>query len=73
MSEELVPVEKLSYEQARDELVATVGKLESGGVPLEQAMQMWERGEALANRCQQFLDAALVKLQAVRPEGDTAE
>ncbi len=40
----------LTYEQARDELVAVVAQLESGGVPLEQSLALWERGEALAAR-----------------------
>lgn len=48
----------LSYEQARDELVSLVSRIESGQVPLEDAMTLWERGEALAAHCQTKLDAA---------------
>lgn len=51
-------VATLSYEQARDELVALVARIESGQVPLEDAMLLWERGEALAAHCQAKLDAA---------------
>lgn len=48
----------MGFEQARDELTAIVAKLESGGVPLEDALTLWERGEALAAHCQRWLDAA---------------
>lgn len=50
--------EKLSYEQARAELAEIVAKLESGGVPLAESMQLWKRGEELAARCQEELDDA---------------
>jgi exodeoxyribonuclease VII small subunit len=51
-------VEELSYEQARDELVDIVAKLEAGSVTLEQSLELWERGEALAVRCQHILQGA---------------
>ena len=54
----------LSYEQARDELLAVVSALESGGVPLEESLALWERGEALASRCQEWLDGARRRLDA---------
>ena len=60
------PVEDLSYEQARDELVAVVAQLEAGGETLEASLQLWERGEALAARCQQWLDGARERLQVAR-------
>lgn len=56
------PVSELSYEQARDELVALVSRIESGKVPLEEAMVLWERGEQLAAHCQAKLDAAQASL-----------
>ena len=52
------PVTELSYEQARDELVGLVARIEGGQVPLEESMMLWERGEALAAHCQAKLDAA---------------
>jgi len=54
----------LSYEQARDELVTVVQKLESGGVPLDESLALWERGEQLATLCQQWLDGAKAKIDA---------
>lgn len=59
-------VATLSYEQARDELVDVVGKLESGAASLEDSLALWERGEALADRCQSWLDAARDRLAAAK-------
>ena len=60
----------LSYEQARDELVALVTRLESGAESLEESLALWERGEALAARCQQWLDGARERLAAARGTSD---
>ncbi|MEV7973263.1 exodeoxyribonuclease VII small subunit [Cellulomonas sp. NPDC089187] len=65
MSEQ-TDVAELSYEQARDELVAVVSRLEAGGAGLEESLALWERGEALAARCQQWLDGARKRLDAAR-------
>lgn len=50
------PVDELSYEQARDELIETVKILELGQMGLDESLKYWERGEALAKRCEQHLD-----------------
>jgi len=55
-------VADLSYEAARDELVDIVARLENGSVGLEDSMGLWQRGEALAAHCAQWLDAAEAKL-----------
>ncbi|AXH97605.1 exodeoxyribonuclease VII small subunit [Ornithinimicrobium avium] len=57
-SQDPAPVGELTYEQARDELVALVARIESGAVPLEESMLLWERGEQLAAHCQAKLDLA---------------
>jgi exodeoxyribonuclease VII small subunit len=54
----------LGYEQARDELVSTVQRLEAGGLSLEESLALWERGEALAALCQAKLDGARARLDA---------
>lgn len=59
-------VAELSYEQARDELVRVVGELEQGSATLEQSLALWERGEALAARCEQWLIGAKARLDAAR-------
>lgn len=60
----------LSYEQARDELADVVRRLEAGGTTLEDSLALWERGEALAARCQTWLDGARERLDAARPSAD---
>jgi exodeoxyribonuclease VII small subunit len=57
-----------SYEQARDELADVVRRLEAGGVPLEESLALWERGEELAAACQSWLDGARQRL--AQPAGD---
>ncbi|GEN79652.1 exodeoxyribonuclease VII small subunit [Actinotalea fermentans] len=66
------PVQDLTYEQARDELVAVVARLEAGGETLEGSLALWERGEALAARCQDWLDGARQRLDAVRAAPGTS-
>lgn len=62
----------LSYEQARDELVGVVERLEAGSATLEESLALWERGEALARRCQEWLDGARERLAAARGDGRDA-
>ncbi len=59
------PVESLGYEQARDELAEVVRKLEAGGLSLDDAVALWERGEALARRCDEQLAGARERIQKV--------
>jgi exodeoxyribonuclease VII small subunit len=54
-----------SYEDARDELVTVVQRLEAGGLTLEESIALWERGEELATVCQRWLDGARARLDAV--------
>ena len=56
-----------SYEQARDELADIVRRLEAGGATLEESLALWERGEALAAICQEWLDGARARLEAAAP------
>jgi exodeoxyribonuclease VII small subunit len=53
-----------SYEDAREELVDVVRRLESGGANLEDSLALWERGEKLAQICQEWLDGAKKRLDA---------
>jgi len=59
---------ELSYEQARDELVEVVRRLEEGGTTLEESLALWERGEQLARVCERWLEGARARLEAVRPD-----
>ncbi|MFF8816790.1 exodeoxyribonuclease VII small subunit [Leucobacter sp. NPDC015123] len=69
-------VAALSYEAARDELIQVVSRLEQGGATLEESIQLWERGEALATRCEEWLIGARKRLEDARQggasSGDTA-
>jgi exodeoxyribonuclease VII small subunit len=59
----LADIPELGYEQARDELIAIVARLEGGQAPLEESMTLWHRGEALAAHCAQWLDAAQTRIE----------
>lgn len=53
---------RLPYEKARDELTELVKRLEAGGLTLEQSLELWERGERLADICTEWLDGARARL-----------
>jgi exodeoxyribonuclease VII small subunit len=63
----------LSYEQARDKLAAVVKRLETGGLTLEQSLELWERGERLAAVCGEWLDGARARLAAAMATRDDAD
>ncbi|MER5204545.1 exodeoxyribonuclease VII small subunit [Streptomyces sp. NPDC002825] len=54
----------LGYEQARDELIEVVRRLEAGGTSLEESLALWERGEELAKVCRRRLEGARARLDA---------
>ena len=58
----------LGYEQAREELAEVVRRLEAGGLSLEESLALWERGEKLADICEQWLDGARQRLDAALGE-----
>ncbi len=63
--------DQLSYEEAREELIEVVRTLEAGGTTLEESLALWERGEALAQVCQSWLDGARTRLdEAMGGESD---
>lgn len=61
-------IDELSYEEARDELQQVVAQLEQQNVSLESSMALWERGEALAKVCEEWLSGARKKLEAAQKE-----
>ncbi|MEW1616190.1 MULTISPECIES: exodeoxyribonuclease VII small subunit [unclassified Streptomyces] len=62
----------LGYEQARDELIEVVRRLEAGGTTLEESLTLWERGEELAKICRRWLEGARARLDAAlaRPQDE---
>lgn len=57
------PISELGYEEARDELIAVVQQLEQGGLDLDASLSLWERGEALAKRCEEHLAGARQRVE----------
>jgi exodeoxyribonuclease VII small subunit len=70
MADKLPEVSTLTYEQARDELVAIVDSLEKGTASLDESVALWERGEALAKRCEEWLAGARQRLDAARKSAE---
>jgi exodeoxyribonuclease VII small subunit len=66
------PISQLDYEDCRDELIEVVRRLEQGGLDLDASLQLWERGEQLAKRCEEHLAGARKRvadtLAAIDPE-----
>jgi len=62
------PPDELTYEQAFDELQDIVARLEGGDLPLEESLQLFERGQALADRCSGLLEQAELRLRQLVPD-----
>ena len=58
-------IESLSFEDALRALEDVVRKLESGDVPLDDSISLYERGEALRKHCQARLDAAQARIERI--------
>lgn len=67
---EQTPVSELGFEAARDELIQVVRTLEAGGQSLVDSLQLWERGEELAARCEEHLDGARKRIDSVLAQKD---
>lgn len=70
----------LGYEQARDQLIDVVRRLEAGGLSLEDSLALWEQGETLAKVCERHLEGArkriddkLASVENGATNGDSAE
>ena len=61
--------ENLSFEEALEELQSIVNDLETGQQPLEKSIALFERGQALARRCAELLDAAELKVTQLTEDG----
>ncbi len=60
-----VDVKKMAFERAIEELESIVKDLESGKVPLEQSVTLYERGEALKKRCDELLRQAEARVEKI--------
>lgn len=66
MTAETSDVTALSFEQAVSELENIVARLERGDVPLDQSIEIYERGEALKKHCESLLNAAEARIEKIR-------
>ena len=64
------PVSEMSFEDAMKELETVVNRLESGDVPLEDSIKLYERGAALKAHCQKKLAEAEEKVAQITLDGD---
>ena len=67
------PISELGYEEARDELIAVVQQLEQGGLDLDASLNLWERGEKLAQRCEEHLAGARQRVEQALAARDSDE
>lgn len=70
---ELAEIAGFGYERARDELVNVVKMLEQGGLDLDDSLALWERGEALAARCEEHLAGARQRIEEAISHADEEE
>ncbi len=71
--DEVTPISQLGYEQCRDELIEVVRLLEQGGLDLDASLQLWERGEQLAKRCEEHLAGARQRVADALAAGDAQD
>lgn len=64
------PLSEMSFEDAMKELETVVSRLESGDVPLEDSIKLYERGAALKAHCQKKLAEAEEKVAQIALDGD---
>ncbi|MEN9718989.1 MAG: Exodeoxyribonuclease 7 small subunit, partial [Pseudomonadota bacterium] len=65
MTDGTADIATLSFEDALRALEDIVRKLESGEVPLDMSITLYERGEALRKHCQTRLDAAQARIERI--------
>jgi exodeoxyribonuclease VII small subunit len=67
------PISQLGYEACRDELIEVVRLLEQGGLDLDESLELWERGEQLAKRCEEHLAGARQRVADALATGQAEE
>lgn len=74
MDEKQAPeVADLSFEEAFEELEATVSRLEAGDLTIDGALALFERGQQLAAHCSTILETAGLKVEQLTSEGEIVE
>ena len=62
---DVVPVEEMSFEQALAELETIVRTLEQGSAPLDQSIEIYQRGDQLKRHCEARLKAAQMRIEQI--------
>ena len=63
-------IDELSFEAAFEELEGIIARLEAGDLPLEESVELYERGRKLSERCQTLLDKAELRVNKLMDEGE---
>ncbi|RHW19140.1 exodeoxyribonuclease VII small subunit [Sphingomonas gilva] len=66
--EQPADIASLSFEQALKELEAIVSRLETGDAALQEAIDLYERGDKLRAQCAARLDAAQMRIEQVKAD-----
>jgi exodeoxyribonuclease VII small subunit len=62
-------IDELSFETAFEELETIITRLESGDLPLDESVELYERGRKLSERCQMLLDKAELRVNQLSEDG----
>jgi len=62
-------INELSFEAAYAELETIIARLESGELPLEESLDLYERGRKLSDYCQGLLDKAELRVNQLTSDG----
>ena len=65
-----VPVEEMNFEQALAELETIVRTLEQGSAPLDQSIELYQRGDRLKRHCEARLKAAQARIDQISVDPD---
>jgi len=66
------PIE-LAFEDALKELENTVSKLEGGELPLDEALELFEKGQLLASHCSKQLETASMRVEMLTSDGEIVD
>ena len=63
----------MTFEKALEKLSGVVSQLESGNLPLEKSMKLYEEGVSLTAFCEQELQKATLRIREIRPDASTQQ
>lgn len=66
-------IQNMDFETAFSALQENVAKLENEDLPLEKSLDLYERGQLLAKRCEQLLEAAELKIRTLSMENNPTD